>query len=211
MCPLDRDQIKIQELLVFLDKEPKVKYKNVPLNDLFEYKNGNATYTKTWCQKHQGAIPLYSANTRGVYQYIDAADFDGEYLSWAKDGLAGYISYHKEKFSITGHRAILIPTIKCKNIDLLYIKYLLEPILRKNAKGRLGLYGKNEYTTLNCTMIRKLNIIIPVPITDDGSYDIEKQKEIADRYRQIDKIKEGLINKINNLISVNVTPENFDD
>lgn len=64
-------------------------------------------------------------------------------------------------------------------------------------KGRLGIYGKNEFTKLNSTMIREIDIRVPIPLADDGSYDLEKQIEIAERYRQIDEIKAGLIAKIN--------------
>lgn len=92
-------------------------------------------------------------------------------------------------------------------VDLLYLKYYLEPIFRKNKKGRLGAFGKNEFTKLNSTMIKKLNITVPIPLTADGSYDLEKQQEIATRYKQIDEIKQGLINKIIHLTSINVVPD----
>lgn len=74
-------------------------------------------------------------------------------------------------------------------------------------KGRLGIYGKNEFTKLNSTMIREIDIRVPIPLADDGSYDLEKQIEIAERYRQIDEIKAGLIAKINQITSINVIPE----
>ena len=112
--------------------------------------------------------------------------------------------YHNEKFSLTGHRGILIPTKKCNQIDLKYIKYVLEPIFRKNKKGRLGDLGKNEYTTLNPDMIKKLKDRIPIPIKDDGSFDLEAQKQIASRYAQIEMIKEKLTEKIERVINVSV-------
>ena len=92
-------------------------------------------------------------------------------------------------------------------ISLLYLKYYLEPIFRKNKKGRLGAFGKNEFTKLNSTMIKNLNIKVPIPLTTDGFYDLEKQEEIAARYKQIDEIKQGLINKIIQLTSINVVPD----
>ena len=92
-------------------------------------------------------------------------------------------------------------------VNLLYLKYYLEPIFRKNKKGRLGAFGKNEFTKLNSTMIKSLNITVPIPLASDGSYDLEKQREIAERYKQIDEIKQGLINKILQLTSISVVPE----
>lgn len=35
-------------------------------------------------------------------------DYDGEYLTWSKDGLAGYIMLHNRKFALTGHSGIPI-------------------------------------------------------------------------------------------------------
>ena len=45
------------------------------------------------------------------------------------------------------------------------------------------------------TMIKSLNITAPIPLAFNGSYDLEKRLEIADRCKQIDVIKQGLINQ----------------
>ncbi len=172
--------------------------------DLFIPTNGNSDLTKTYCINHKGSFPVFSGNTQGEYAKIDSYEYEGEFLTWAKDGLAGLMMYHNGKFSITGHRGILIPTEKCKNIDLKYMKYILEPIFRKNKKGRLGDLGKNEYTTLNSDMIKKMKDKIPIPINEDGSFDLEAQKEIASKYDQIEMIKEKLTEKIERIINVSV-------
>ena len=93
------------------------------------------------------------------------------------------------KFSITCHRGILIPKDNRDDIDLLYIKYVTEPIFRKRARGRIGINGKNEYTALKPTHIALYNDSIPIPIKRDGSFDINKQKELAGRYATIETIK----------------------
>lgn len=87
-------------------------------------------------------------------------------------------------------------------IDLTYIKYVLEPIFRANKKGREGDLGKNEYTTLNSDMIKKMKDTIPIPILDNGSYDIEKQKELAIKYEKLENIKLELMNKIIELTNI---------
>lgn len=159
-------------------------------------------YTKEYCKEHKGSIPLYSGNTEGVFDMVDTYDYDGEYLTWAKDGLAGYMMLHYGKFSLTGHRGILIPKEKCVNIDLKYVKYVLEPIFRANKKGREGDLGTNEYTTLNSDMIKKMKDTIPIPIKEDGSFDLDKQKELAKKYEQIEEIKKTLSEKIEDLIKI---------
>jgi hypothetical protein len=56
-------------------------------------------------------------------------------------------------------------------------------------------------------MVKNLNILVPIPLALDGSYDLDKQREIAERYKQIDEIKKGLVDKIIQLTSVNVVPD----
>lgn len=197
---------ELEELMIHIDIESDIEYKDVPLNELFEPQIGNSKYTKSYCKTNEGKYPIYSANTETEFANINRYDYDGEFITWAKDGLAGYLMILKNKFSITGHRGILIPKKVLNGIDLTYIKYTLEPIFRRHKKGREGDLGKNEYTTLNSTMIKKLNIQVPIPIKPDGTFDLEKQKEIANKYRQIDEIKQGLIDKIKSLVEIKVVP-----
>lgn len=112
--------------------------------------------------------------------------------------------HHNEKFSITNHRGILIPTEKCKNIDLQYIKLVLEPIFRDNIKGRLGLEGKNEYTTLSKDMINNIQQMIPIPIKETGDFDIDKQREISNKILRINKIKGKILKEIEMLINIEI-------
>ncbi len=194
--------------MIHIDKEESVEYTDELLNKIVTYHNGNASYTKTWCQKHKGAYPIYSANNLEPIAHIDNYDYDGEYLTYSKNGCAGYITIINDRFSINGDRCVMsINEEYADKLSLLYLKYYLEPIFRKNKKGRLGTFGKNEFTKLNSTMIKNLNITVPIPLASDGSYDLEKQQEIAARYKQIDEIKQGLINKIIQLTSINVVQE----
>lgn len=198
----------IQKLLIHIDKDEGVEYTDEPLNKMVTHHNGDASYTKTWCQKHKGEYPIYSANNLEPISRIDIYDYDGEYLTYSKNGCAGYITIINDRFSINGDRCVMsINEEYAGKLNLLYLKYYLEPIFRKNKKGRLGAFGKNEFTKLNSTMIKNLNITVPIPLASDGSYDLEKQREIAARYKQIDEIKQGLINKIVQLTSINVVPE----
>lgn len=198
---------EIDELLIHLDKEPDVQYEDVPLNEIIIHNNGNAQYTKTWSQKHKGEYPIFSANNYEPIAYVDSYDYEGEYLTYSKNGCAGFITMMNGRFSVNGDRCVItINDTYSEQIDLMYLKYYLEPIFRSNKKGRMGEFGKNEFTKLNSSMIKGLNIKVPIPLNESGQYDLEKQKEIADRYRQVDEIKQGLIERIKQLISINVIP-----
>ena len=198
---------EVQQLLIRIDKEEGVTYADKPLNDIVTHHNGNASYTKAWCQKHKGTCPIYSANTVDPIAHIENYDYDGEFLTYSKNGCAGYITIINGRFSINGDRCVMsINEEYTDKLDLLYLKYYLEPIFRKNKKGRVGAFGKNEFTKLNSTMIKNLNIMVPIPLKGDGSYDLDKQREIAERYKQIYEIKRGLIDKIKRLTSISVIP-----
>lgn len=145
---------------------------------------------------------MYSGNTFGAFDHIDVADYDGEYITWAKDGLAGYTMYHNGKFSLTGHRGILIPKVAMINIDVQYMRLMIEPIFRKNIKGRLGINGKNEYTTLNSAMIKAIKEKIQIPVKADGSFDLDKQKDLAQKFSTIEGIKENIRSQIGTLTNI---------
>ena len=89
-------------------------------------------------------------------------------------------------------------------VDLDYLKYYLEPIFRANIKGRIGINGKNEYTKLNSTMIKKLNIQVPIPIKSNGEFDLNEQKRLAKKYATIELIKKNLYEQINQLTKISV-------
>jgi type I restriction enzyme M protein len=80
---------------------------------------------------------------------------------------------------------VLIP--KTDKIDIEYMKYLLEPILRGLAKGRKGDKGEDEFTKVYPSMVE--NVTIAIPITPDGDFDLQAQQVIAEKYNKIEEIK----------------------
>lgn len=182
-----------------------IDYAYIKITELFNPTLGDGKYTKEECLNRKGIYPVYSGNTLEAFDYIDEYSYDGEFLTWSKDGLAGYIMYHNEKFSITNHRGILLLKENVKNIDLNYIKIVLEPIFRRNIKGRLGIEEKNEYTTLSKDMIKGIKDKIPIPVDLNGKFDIEKQKEIVLKIKKINMLKEKIQHKIQELIDINIT------
>ena len=195
---------ELNSISVLLPKDNRFAWKDVRAIDLFNPKGGNMSYSKEWAKNNSGEYPLYSGTTTGVYAYVNISDYNGEYLSWCIDGLAGYMMYHNEQFSVTCHRGVLEPKddIDFSNIDLKYIKWILEPIFRKRKKGREGDLGKNEYTSLKPIAIKQMKDTISIPVKSDGTFDLEKQKELAAKYEQIENIKKELAEKINNLTSI---------
>jgi len=161
------------------------------VKEVFDIKRGSGKYTKKYVQDHQGSYPLYSGNTFGVFARIESFDFDMPALSWAIDGLAGYIMHHSLPFSATNHRGVLIPKNQYADlIDLEYVQYVLEPLFRELKKGRQGENGENEYTSLPPYMIK--DVLIQFPVSENGTLDLAKQQEIAGTYISITQTKKSL-------------------
>lgn len=195
----------LKQISVLMPEDNNTLWGHPRIIDLFYPQGGKMKYSKTWAKDNPGEYPLYSGTTMGEYARVSVADYNGEYLTWCIDGFAGYLMYHKEAFSLTCHRGILLPTTRCMNIDLKYVKYVLEPVFRKNKKGREGDLGKNEYTSLKPIAIKRMKDTIPVPIKADGSFDLDKQRRLAEKYEQIDLIKKELSQKIIKLVGVVVS------
>lgn len=189
LCDISRD-----------DEEKTVMTADFNLTDLFDVYRGSGKYTKTYVQKHKGEYGLFSGNTFGRFADIDTFDYDMPCLTWAIDGLAGYIMIHDDPFSATNHRGVLVP--KVDNLNLQYVKYILEPIFRELKKGRQGLNGENEYTSLPPFMIKSVKI--PIPVDNDGNIDLKAQEEVANKYLAIERCKKEISEKLGGLIGQKV-------
>ena len=177
----------IKNLKVTIDDELE-DFKEPKINEIFETKKGLSKYTKAYGQANKGEYPVYSASNIAPLTYINSYDYNGKYLTWATNGFAGYIKVIDEKFSANGDRGILIP--KYNELDLDYVKFALEPILRKLAKGRKGDNGEDEFTKVYPSMVK--SVAIKIPILKNGNFDIETQKSIAKKYLIIEQIKTSI-------------------
>lgn len=178
-------------------KNDKIKFVHFNINDIFDIQRGHSKYTRKYGNNNIGDYPVYSASNIAPLTYINSHDYEGEYLSWSTNGFAGYMKILDGKFSINGDRGILVP--KDKNILLSYVKRLLEPILREKAKGRKGEDGKDEFTKLYPSMLKDIQIVMPVD-TCSNKISIEYQKEYIEQYSITDEFNNKL-NETTDLIS----------
>jgi len=192
-----------EPLRELLKKKSEYTMTRVKVRDAFAVERGSGTYTKSYAKSHQGEHPLFSGNTVKAFDSIDTYDYSVPCLTWAIDGLAGYIMMHDSPFSTTNHRGVLLP--KHSNLNIAYAKSVLEPIFRGTKKGRIGDNGQNEYTSLPPFMITDLEFDIPVD--EEGNYELAAQLEIADRYTVLEDIKSVLAQKAAEIESYSIVFE----
>lgn len=167
-------------------KKSETRYKSFFVSELFDTERGFSKYTKKYGNKHKGKFPVFSASNNAPLAHIDTFDFDGEYLTWATNGFAGYIKVISGKFSINADRGLLKP--KQENLNSKYVKHKLEPILRRLAKGRKGEKGEDEFTKVYPSMLE--GIKIELPLDPNGKIDILTQNEIVEKIIFIDETKQ---------------------
>lgn len=188
-------QEPLREIATKNKREYAMAYFRIP--ELFAIERGSGKYTKKYTQSHPGKYPVFSGNTFGEFARIDSYDYDVPCLSWAIDGLAGYMMVHRTPFSATNHRGILLP--KTENLDIDYFRFALEPLLRHAKKGRIGDKGANEYTSLPPFMLK--DIEVGVPVNENGEVSLELQREIAATYIAIEQYKHELSSKFETLLN----------
>lgn len=192
---------KISETTIRLENNFLIK--DFEVNSLFDTERGFSKYTKKFGNLNKGSYPVYSASNKDPLTFINTFDYDGEYLTWATNGFAGYMKILNEKFSINSDRGLLKPRSESLNIE--YVKFILEPILRDIAKGRKGDNGEDEFTKVYPSMVEKLTI--PIPITEKGEIDIKAQEEMAKLYNRINEIKELVIFELEKVFNANIKIE----
>lgn len=184
-----------KDVQVDFSNEINVETKEITFDDLFDIERGKVISRK-YIENNKGEYPVFSTQIDSSFGYIDSYMYDGEYLIWNTDGLGGYIRRVDGKFSITNIVGIMkLKEIYKDSVDLEYIRRILEPIFRENVKGREGVGGKNEYTKINSTMIKNLDIKINIPINEDGTFDLEKQNQIVSKYKAIEEMKKSILEK----------------
>ncbi len=166
-------------------KKTKITYKNFSILDLFNIQRGRAEYTKSYGNSNKGDFPVYSASNQSPLTYIDTYDYSGNFLTWATNGFAGHVKTIKGKFSINADRGLLI--CKKENINIEYIKYYLEPVLRGLAKGRIGDNRKDEFTKVYPSMMSSIKLSLPV--NTNGNIDLDTQNQVAEQIKLIDELK----------------------
>ncbi len=190
---------QIEELNVEILTDNNFKF--IEINNIFNFQRGRVI-SKDYLHKNYGEYPVYSSNTKdyGVFGYINSYDFDCEGISWTTDGIyAGTTFYRNGKFSITNVCGLM--TLKDEFKNKLFLPYLNEIIdFRKIATGT-----DNKKVMTN--VVLNSNISLKIPINSKGEFDLDAQKEIAEKYRKIEQIKKSISAELEKITTIEIDYE----
>ena len=159
---------------------------------------GEDNITKAYIEQNKGEYPVYSGQleNEGIFGYINYYKYDETLLTWVTYGNSGRIKKVTGKFNIGRNNCGLRP--KSYKIDLDYIMYIVEPIFVENVKGE-------KQKSLPQSIVK--NLSIPIPINTKGEFDLEAQKEIAEKYRKIEQIKKSISAELDKIANIEIDYE----
>ncbi len=191
-------KLDLLDLSSELERESKdEKMTNKKIDDIFTIVKGDAKYTKKYIDQHKGEYPVYSSKTteEGIIGKIRTYDHDTECLTWTTDGTyVGTVYYRNGKFNMTTHCGALIP-----KVEKLYLPYF-QAILNKDLSKYYAGESSNRRITVNIIK----DVMVPIPVDENGEFDEQRQKEIASKYQKLDAIKSKLTEEMKTLSEVKI-------
>jgi len=198
---LKEDYKKIGDMEIDINSKYEIKSISITGEEgIFEAEKGNPKYTKKYMHEHKGEFPVYSSQTSNLGEIgsIDTYDYEEECFTWTTDGTyVGTVFYRNGKFSITTHCGILRvkPEYKDK-VDFEYLNFILNQTLPNYKLGE----GSNKRLGTE----RMKEVQIEIPIDENGEFDLDKQREIAEKHKKIEEIKTKLKDNYEKMINSKV-------
>ena len=142
-------------------------------------------------------IPCISANVRDVFGYVEEStlmsDFEQPSLTWGLDGdFDWHIIPSGWPFHPTDHCGVL--RVHADDIDPDYVYYTLRATRDRPGFDR----------TYRANLGNVKQISLEVPIKDDGTFDVECQRDMAARYRSIDSEQARIVALLENVTGARV-------
>lgn len=182
----------------------QVKYIELGNSDIFTLKIGKRITKKEFHNRAKGKYPAYSANVITPFGWVDFLadiDYSQDSVIWGIDGnwTTRYIS-SKTFFVPTDHCGIL--QTHDSSIDLKYLSYILKIEGDKHGFSR----------TYRASLENLKKVSVPIPIKSDGTYDIEKQKSIANRFEMYETLKHQLLTHLSAIEKYDIIiPDDIED
>lgn len=163
-------------------------FKEIKISEIFNILSEDSKLTKTFIENNKGDFPVFSWEVKKwwAYWYINFYQYEWKILIWTTYWNAGNLRIVNWKFNIWRNASWLQIKDKFKNkVDLKYIKYLCEIHFKLNAQ-----WWKWELRKLPQQRVK--DIIIKLPTKKIWEFDLKKQKEIAWKYENLEKLKDRI-------------------
>jgi type I restriction-modification system DNA methylase subunit len=164
-------------------EDVKINLLNVKISKIFELPSIKGV-TKSYIEKNKGDVPVYGGKqTEEAIGFIKdnlaGVKYFENCLGWNRNGTAGYVFLHQNKFTTSDdHRPMLLRKEFHGKIDLEYARFTIENILLKQFSWS-DKAGKDK--------VEKIEI--PIPVLENGDFDIDAQKRIVRRYNAVGDLK----------------------
>lgn len=182
----------------------KFNSKEEKIGNIFDFPETNSKITKAFCIANKGDIPVYASSksetsTLGyIKDKLNNVKYYENCLSWNRNGSVGYVFIRNHLFATNeDHRAMIIKEDFKNSLDKKYLKYEIEKKLFLNGFSFLDKCGVSK--------IKK--VVIKIPVAKKGNFDLEKQKDIAQKYEEIENLKKELTEKLDLLINYKISLE----
>jgi hypothetical protein len=191
---------ELSESMIELDD--KYPYKIIEATKIFNFPKTNSHVTKRLCQENIGNIPVYGCsqseesvlgfireNVQGIKYYKDS-------ITWNRNGTVGLFFYRKGVFTTNEDQRVMEikPEFK-KQLIPSYLKYVLQNEVRKLGYGWSNKLGKTKM----------IDITLRIPTDNKGEFDIDKQREMAEKYKRVYLTRNNIIQYLQSLSTVIVS------
>lgn len=177
------------------------KFKEVKLSDkqYFDLFIGKRVLKKDIINS-TGNIPIYSANVKspvGFSEKSNISDFSNNFVLWGIDG--------NFEFNIVLKNQLFVSTDHCGAIRILKDEILPEYLLIQLEVVKHKYVFDRE---LRASLQNMKDVIINIPVEEDGNVDIEKQKEVIEKYEYITELKKKMMEYKTHINELSVSVSN---
>lgn len=146
-----------------------------------------------------GRVPVYSANARTPMGFVDEPreghEFHDPSLIWGIDGIFDW--------NLISADTAFVPTDHCGRLEVLDQRLDPEYLLYA-LRATKDEHGFDRVFRANLANIAQLTVAVPVDGL--GEPDLDKQRELAQRYRRIDSIRDEIAGRVSTITDVVMAP-----
>lgn len=173
--------------------------KEMMVEEIFDFPETNSGITKEFCEQNRGNIPVYgcSYSEDSVLGYIkdkiNGVKYYSDSLTWNRNGSVGKVFFRRGNFSTNeDHRVLQLKKEFENNIDLFYIRFVLENAIKERGFSFTNKLGKSKIKDIEIT----------IPLDKNRVISLTEQISLREKYEKIKLMKEKLSQEVYSLNEV---------